>query len=55
MTPCAHCTHRKWLWGMLYCVLGMWSGQKNEKVCSEYRRKYDETNATTHATPGDRT
>ena len=38
MTPCADCTHRKWLWGILYCVLGMWSGAKNEKICAEYRR-----------------
>lgn len=39
MTPCHHCTNRKWLWGVLYCVLGNWSGAKNERICAEYRRK----------------
>lgn len=44
MTPCHKCINRKWLWGMLYCVLGKWSGANNERMCSEYRRKEHEQN-----------
>lgn len=38
MTPCAHCIHRSRIWGMLYCLLGEWSGEANEKICARYRR-----------------